>query len=395
MLLGMSGLFAATLFVPDPPNWVLFLRAVAEAGMIGGLADWFAVEALFRHPLGIPVPHTALLPNSKDRVARNVGDFVTAHFLVPDLVREKLQGMNAAAGLTDWLLHPGNARLISEKIAAILHSSVQDTGPSEPPAFFRDMLRSLLMRPRLEQFIRKQMDALMASDLRAELTDYALIAVRNLIDENRDNVTRVVQDRSRWWIASGADRRLSRALVDELIALINDLLDRDSGLRLEFDHALSGFASDPRQSKNITKTLQSIVLRLVDSPDFGAIVATFIRGLKRSLADDLESSSSHTVSFIEATLVSVAQKLADNPDELDAMNADLSDAAGAFVERISASASDFIATTIRSWDENEMVALFENQVGNDLQFIRMNGTLLGGLIGGILFFLSHLAQLPT
>lgn len=389
MLVAMGAMFLATFLVPEPTTWVLFLRAVAEAGMIGGLADWFAVEALFRHPLRIPIPHTALLPKSKNRVATNIGDFITEHFLKPDLIRQKLLDLNAAAALSDWLLSPGNAGLISQKTSLVLKSSLLETGASEPPVFFKSMLRNLLMRPKREIFISQMIGKLMASELRGAMTDFALRSVRDLLDDNRETFTNVVQERSRWWIASTADRRLSKMLIDEMIGLIDDLLIRDSSWRQKLDEALTGFATDPKQSMTLSKTIQTLLLNLIESEEFDEIVATFIRGLKRSLDEDLAGEGGQTIAFIESTLLSVAHKLEASPADMEALNEGLSSAAGELVERLSSTASSFIATTIRNWDEHTLITLIEEQVGSDLQFIRMNGTLLGGFIGGVLFFLSE------
>lgn len=389
MLVAMGAMFLATFLVPEPSTWVLFLRAVAEAGMIGGLADWFAVEALFRHPLRIPIPHTALLPKSKNRVATNIGDFITEHFLKPDLIRQKLLDLNAAAALSGWLLSPGNAALISQKTSLVLKSSLLESGASEPPVFFKSMLRNLLMRPKREIFISQMIGKLMASELRGEMTDFALRSVRDLLDDNRETFTNVVQERSRWWIASTADRRLSKMLIDEMIGLIDDLLIRDSSWRQKLDEALTGFATDPKQSVTLSKTIQSLLLNLIESDEFDEIVATFIRGLKRSLEEDLAGEGGQTIAFIEGTFLSVAHKLEASPADMEALNEGLSSAAGELVERLSSTASGFIATTIRNWDEHTLITLIEEQVGSDLQFIRMNGTLLGGFIGGALFFLSE------
>lgn len=389
MLVAMGAMFLATFLVPEPSTWVLFLRAVAEAGMIGGLADWFAVEALFRHPLRIPIPHTALLPKSKNRVATNIGDFITEHFLKPDLIRQKLLDLNAAAALSGWLLSPGNAGLISQKTSLVLKSSLLETGASEPPVFFKSMLRNLLMRPKREIFISQMIGKLMASELRGAMTDFALRSVRDLLDDNRETFTNVVQERSRWWIASTADRRLSKMLIDEMIGLIDDLLIRDSSWRQKLDEALTGFATDPKQSMTLSKTIQTLLLNLIESEEFDEIVATFIRGLKRSLDEDLAGEGGQTIAFIESTLLSVAHKLEASPADMQALNEGLSSAAGELVERLSSTASSFIATTIRNWDEHTLITLIEEQVGSDLQFIRMNGTLLGGFIGGALFFLSE------
>jgi len=389
MLVAMGAMFLATFLVPEPTTWVLFLRAVAEAGMIGGLADWFAVEALFRHPLRIPIPHTALLPKSKNRVATNIGDFITEHFLKPDLIRQKLLDLNAAAALSGWLLSPGNAGLISQKTSLVLKSSLLETGASEPPVFFKSMLRNLLMRPKREIFISQMIGKLMASELRGAMTDFALRSVRDLLDDNRETFTNVVQERSRWWIASTADRRLSKMLIDEMIGLIDDLLIRDSSWRQKLDEALTGFATDPKQSMTLSKTIQTLLLNLIESEEFDEIVATFIRGLKRSLDEDLAGEGGQTIAFIESTLLSVAHKLEASPADMQALNEGLSSAAGELVERLSSTASSFIATTIQNWDEHTLITLIEEQVGSDLQFIRMNGTLLGGFIGGVLFFSSE------
>jgi uncharacterized membrane-anchored protein YjiN (DUF445 family) len=386
----MAALFVATLTVPEPSTFVLFLRAIAEAGMIGGLADWFAVEALFRHPLGIPIPHTALLPKSKNRVARNVGGFITEHFLKPDLIRTKLREMDVASALKNWLLIDANTSLLATKVAKALQANLDESGPSEAPSFFKTMLRNLLMRPKTEIFIRKMIDDLMSSDLRGELTDHALVAVRSLLQNNDEAIKRVVQERSRWWIASTADRRLADMLIGEMTGLINDLLEHDSALRHEFDEALTGFALNPKQEEKIGRTVQGLLLRLVDSDNFDTIVSTFIRGLKRSLEEDLQSNAGKTVGFLQATIQTIANKMDANPAQLETLNIEISQAAGDLVSGASTTASNFIASTIQSWDEKEMVSLFEAQVGNDLQFIRMNGTVLGGIVGGILFGLTEL-----
>lgn len=382
----MTSLFIATLFVPEPSTFVHFMRAVAEAGMIGGLADWFAVEALFRHPLGIPVPHTALLPKSKTRVARNIGDFIADHFLKPELIREKLKGADVASALQTWLAQENNARMVSEKLASVVRANLHETGPSEGPSFFKTMLRRLVMRPKTEVFIRKMVDDLMSSDLRDDLTDNALVAVKSLLEGNDETIRRIVQERSRWWIASAADDRFADTLLREMMKLIDTLLVRGSELRLEFDSALNGFTHDTDQDDKIGKTLQSLLLRLVDSENFDAIVATFIRGLKRSLEEDFSGDEGQTVQFIQSSIMSLAQSLGSNPKDLAALNDEISNTAGELVGQTSSIASDFIAATIKSWDEKEMIKLIEDQVGSDLQFIRMNGTLLGGLVGGILFF---------
>ena len=358
--------------------------------MIGGLADWFAVEALFRHPLGLKIPHTALLPSNKDRVARQVGQFITTQFLAPDLVRKKLRDLNLSDLIVSWVGNPQNANLIAQRVGTFGKAGLSGIELSARPDVLTKKLRAMVLRPDFQDFLRSQISVLMGSDLRHALTDHALGGIAGLLDRNRDRVERIVQSRSRWWIASSADRTFSHVLVDQVVELMTEMKSPDSPLRADFDKMLDGFISDPSQSGQVAQTLQSVAVRIVESREFEEAAAIILSAVQRALEDDLGRADGEAVKVIQTTLVRAAQTVAEDADTKSQLNADILDAATMLLEQNTENLTQFITETILTWDETELVTLFEDQVGSDLQFIRINGTLLGGMIGGVLFGMAHL-----
>lgn len=395
VLLAMTCVFIITLLIDTQSNWILFVRSVAEAGMIGGLADWFAVEALFRHPLGIPIPHTALLPKGKKRAARNLSQFIRQHFLRSELIKDKISKANIAPLMIKWLTEPKTLQFIANKAASVVQKPLKQGAKIHPPVFVRNFLHQLIIRTETTDFLRKQVDHLVRSDLRHEITDYALKLIRSLVEKNDQNITEAIHERSRWWIASGVDRRISKALVGEVVSVINTLLDRNSDLRAEFDAALVRFATDHKQNLIVTKTIKSLILRFVDGPDFDDFITTFVTGLQKAIKQDVDQGTGQVSFFIQDTITALVHLLEENPKEIEKLNEDIAGLAGHIVTRFESVVTNFIYETILSWDEDELVELIENEVGNDLQFIRINGTVLGGFIGGILFLVEKMIQMTV
>lgn len=203
ILCGLLVVFIATSIPDDPPGWVLFIRAMAEAGMIGGLADWFAVEALFRRPLGLPIPHTALLPTNQKRAARNIARFIDEYFMVPGQLVAQIRAVDPLRKVIDWLKQRENARIVGDEISwavRMLLSAQLDRGV---PAPVRQLISDTLRRVAASEQLEDQVAALLKSSLEGEVLDAVLLQVRKAIDENRTEIVRLVQDRSRWWIARG------------------------------------------------------------------------------------------------------------------------------------------------------------------------------------------------
>ncbi len=305
--------------------WVGYVRAMAEASLVGGLADWFAVTALFRHPMGIPIPHTAIVAARKDRIGRSLGSFVQNNFLSRDVVARKLADVHAAERVAAWLSDPGHVRRIT----------TQGTTGVAP------VLGRVL--------------SVVAEDGQHQvLLDAALRIVADAVEENRDQIRERIKAESPWWVPGVVDDVIYRKLVAGIEQTLADVrADPQHPLRARFDAAFQRFIDN-----------------LQRAPD----------ALRRS--DDAPPTA------LERTIVAFAESVRSNPALLEELDHAVTDAVLAMVEQHRSEVGDLIANTVRAWDPRATSDRIELAVGRDLQFIRINGTLVGGLAGLVIHALS-------
>ena len=389
ILLALSVIFIGTFMVDDPGYWVLLLRAMAEAGMIGGLADWFAVEALFRHPLRIPIPHTALLPRNQKRAAKNIARFIDDYFLLPDRLAEEIKKLNPVHGLAKWLSKPSNAELVASEIAKFVELVLKrnlDRGLGIGANRVVRMFLSDIVQP---ADISKSVATLLQDTLQSSLMDDILVQVREALDDNRDKVTEVVEGRSRWWIASAVDQRVVKLLVDGVLSVIDELLQRDSSLRRDFDASLIHLASELHDSGRIEKFIVDSQQTYIESDAFTQAVDNVIRTVLTKIRENFENNPDQAAGLIAKAITDFADVLLKDPDLERQLNARITTAAHAVVERIRPAVVAYVTQIIEEWDTDDLVMRMENEVGRDLQFIRINGAVLGALVGGGLHVLTH------
>jgi uncharacterized membrane-anchored protein YjiN (DUF445 family) len=390
VLVGLAAVFAGTHFVPAETAVVLLVRSMAEAGMVGGLADWFAVTALFRHPLGLPIPHTALLPRNQASAARNVGRFFEAHFLEPALLEERLARIGLSRHAAGWLERPENALLVARQLTALADAVLRQDPPPRLLVRIRAWLRAEVASSGADAAIADSLALLVKQGVRGTLVDELLGLVRRAIDENRGGAVALVQDRSRWWIASTIDRRVAGLAVDGVLSLLDDLRGEGSPLRRDFEAAvdaavealhtggaLERAVADARRHLLRTGMIDRLALRLADA------VRARIAG---RLAEDPDA-----VAVPIARLIGdLATRLRADPDAGGALDAQIAHATAQVVGALRPTLGGYVADVIAGWDAQQLVDRFEAELGPDLQFIRINGALLGALIGGALFALDRL-----
>ncbi len=386
----LCAVFLLTLLVPDPPGWVRLIRAMAEAGMVGGLADWFAVEALFRHPLGLPIPHTALIPRNQKRAADNIARFIDEYFLTPDQLIARIRQADPVAHLAGWLKRPENADRVAGELSSF--------GAHVAAGSFRDSLGGDLGRSiarRIPQAIdtralAEEVGGILRNAVNGPVFDEVVKQIHHAIDNNRPEVYRIAQNHSRWWIASNVDRRVVDLLLNAVVGVVASLeedtearrtfqrglagaVDRfvEQGLIAGFlDSVLDGYRTDPGKSarleKQVAAILDALTRRAADNPERMAHLVS--SGLQR-LAADIESDP-RLRRDIDNRMLTVLESV---------------------VEQARPAIVDYISSTISGWDSDDLVARLESEVGRDLQFIRINGAVLGALLGGLIFALGALA----
>jgi uncharacterized membrane-anchored protein YjiN (DUF445 family) len=385
----MAAAFLATHLAGDGTA-VRLIRAMAEAGMIGGLADWFAIEALFRHPLGVPIPHTALLPRNQARAARNVGRFFEAHFLDADTLAGRLRSVEPGRHLVAWLARPDNAALVAREITGLLGGLLRHDPSPRALARSRAWLRAQAHEVGSDTAIADGLSRLVKEGVRSTVAGEVIALVRRAVDENREVAVDLVQDRSRWWIAGAVDRRIAGLVIDGVLSLLDELRADGSELRRDFEFAFDGIVDTLAAEGTLTRAIGEGRRHLVQSGAFDAAVlqlAADLRDrLRARLAEDPEALAAPVAGLIRDL---AARTLADDAARA-VLDARLAEIAARLIGDMRPAISGYVTDVVAGWEPQELNARFEAEIGPDLQYIRINGAVLGSLIGGAIFGLNAL-----
>lgn len=362
-----------------------FVAAFTEAAMIGGLADWYAVVALFRRPLGLPIPHTAIIPSNQERIADNLGHFIEQNFLAPDPVSRKLREVDFAALVADWLAEPERAQSLSRFVARLV--------PQAVTAIEGSGLREFVAQRVTEQ-IEKVQVAPLAAELLTAFTDerrhqrlldeIVKVLARFLSDQEALDALR---DRIRDELPSlaklfRADAYLLKKIVASAGALLDEVkTDPDHPMRAEFDRFVEGFVEKLRTSKAYAKRAETLKRDFLARPELRDLAGDMWQGFRTFIEQDARSETSTIRRHMASLFVDIGRQLAADPAIRADMNAGFVVALSSFVENQKSGVSRFIADQVKGWDLGQLTRLIEINVGRDLQFIRFNGMLVGGLAG--------------
>lgn len=389
LLATMGAVFVGTHLVAEPGFAMLLLRAGAEAGIVGGIADWFAVTALFRRPLGLPIPHTAIIPNSKDRIARTLGRFIERNFLTEEILLRKLADGQVGQRFAAWLAAPGTAPVIAGLVAGALPGLIRSLEDHDLQDFANRTLGEQLRRADLAPILGRVVELATASGEADILFERAIGIGVSWLEENRGQIDRLVEARSRWWVPKTIDRRIAAAIVSAIADLLGDLRRPDSEARLKFREALAGLIEELLRSPARRDQINASKNRILDSPEVQAWLASIWGQLSRTALEDLADPASKTRAALEHGIALVGRALAAD----GAMQAHVD----AVVRRLALQLvswrrklGGFIAEVVRGWDTRTLTDRLELVVGSDLQYIRMNGTIVGALVGCAIFLVSRL-----
>jgi uncharacterized membrane-anchored protein YjiN (DUF445 family) len=384
LLSAVVGAFALAHFMPDTAIWRL-VRSMAEAGIIGGLADWFAVTALFRHPLGLPIPHTALLPKNQARAARNVGRFFDAHFLESAQLAARIRAAEPSRFIAEWLGQPSNARLAAREATALLAALLRSDPPLRAQARGRRWLRAQAAEAGSDEAIAGGVARLIKAGLRGGALDEVLALIAKTVDDNREAATQMVHERSRWWISAAVDREVAHLVVSGVLSVFGDLRDKDSQLRQDFEVALEGVIDALAAEGALARAVAHARRDMIRSGAFDSALIAVVEEV-RGRAQARLTAKPDTFAEPMAELIRdfAARALAD-PAGRAMLDERLAEIAGKVVGEARLTIAAYVEDVIAGWEPEELNTRFEGEIGPDLQFIRINGTVLGALIGGVLF----------
>jgi uncharacterized membrane-anchored protein YjiN (DUF445 family) len=386
LLIGATVVFLVTKSLEGDHSWLAYVRATAEAAMIGALADWFAVTALFRHPLGIPIPHTAIIPARKDDIGRGLGTFVESNFLTADIVSEKLQGTPLAARLGTWLAHPDNARRVGDQASAILHSVVDALRDDEIQEAIEQSLAGKVRATPAGPILGRALDLAIADGRHQQLLSTILRRLCESLEDNRDTLRARLGSESPWWVPDTIDDRVFDRLYEGVRHLLDDVADDpDHELRAHFDERMKQLARDLESSPEMGERVEALKEDILAHPVVRTWSATMWSDLKRSLLAWADDPGSELRRRIETGVQTFGTRLREDDALQRRVDEWIVSAAGSLVEQSRGEVGELIASTVARWDPAESSRRIELQVGRDLQFIRINGTVVGGLAGLLIY----------
>ena len=384
--------FVAASLLEATHAWLGYVRATAEASLVGGVADWFAVTALFRHPLGIPIPHTAIVATRKERIGRILGSFVQRHFLSRDVIATNLRAVRPAERAGRWLSEAEHGRRVGRQAAGALARALDALPAEESRALIREALRDRLRAIRVAPALGKTLELALGGNRQDEVVRAAVRLATTAIQDNRDVIRERVRAESPWWVPGVVDDKIYRRILDAVERLLQDIANEPAHpLRASFETALRDFIDRLQHSPELISRAETLKEEWLADPALSDVGDRVWEAVRRAISgyatreNGADGALERGLSEFGRALLANAPLLA----ELDEVAIDLVASA---VERYRGEIGDLIAQTVAAWDPEATSRRFELAVGRDLQFVRMNGTLVGGLVGLVIYALLQLRR---
>jgi uncharacterized membrane-anchored protein YjiN (DUF445 family) len=375
----------ARMFEPAYP-WLGFVRATAEASLVGGLADWFAVTALFRRPLGLPIPHTAIIPTQKDRIGRVLGGFVEKHFLSREILSAKLTGLRVSERAARWVVRPENSARVATQLAAAVAKAVEALPEAEVTELIRRGAVARLQSVRVAPILGNMLSVVAADDRHQELLDEAIGLVTRAVAENRDTLRESFREGSPWWLPGVVDEALYRRIMTALDMLLADVRANPAHpLRRRFDEVTRDFIERLKHSPDVIARAEALKRDVLDDALMDALSNSLWARVRQAAARYGGEPDPALLEPLQRGLVTLAESLLANQILLSELDAFLAAQVSALLEDHRQEVGALIADTVKAWPPDLASERLELAVGRDLQFIRLNGTLVGGLAGLIIY----------
>lgn len=392
LLVGMGGLLAYTYRLP-PGYWTEMLQASAKAGVVGGLADWFAVTALFRRPLGLPIPHTAIVPRQKERLGRALGRFVSSHVFTESEVRRVIARLDLARILQRFLADPETSRPAAVALAGSLPRLVESLEDGRAKRLLVRLLPRIVSGPAGARLVARVLRAFVASGRHQEVFSLAATQVKLMLAEREEALRTAIAARIRaeggaviGWLAGATVAKRVLAAVN---AELEKIEPEDSDLRAAFAAWLmteiDRLETDPERAAAIGRVLREAMA----NPAVTAWLMDVWARLRAALVADAARPEGRTVALIAGLFGNAGTLLTEDPVARERLNGAVEGVLLRLLPSAQAQLSDFIAGVVGNWDAAAIADKIELRVGRDLQYVRINGTLVGFLAGGVLFALLH------
>ncbi len=372
--------------------WAGYVAAAAEAGMVGALADWFAVTALFRRPLGLPIPHTAIIPTKKDALGESLGDFVGENFLSSDVVRARLRSVGVGSRLGRWVGEPGNADKVTEQAAAALRGVLTVLRDSDVQAVVSEAITRRAEAQEVAPGLGRLLDRVVADGGHHRVVDLVCVRAHDWLVAHGDSVMQAVQGGAPGWTPRFVDRRVGERVYKELLRFVTEMRDSPGHpARGAVDRFLADFAGELQEDPDTRARVERLKKDLLARGEVQELIGSAwgaVRGMVVAAAEDERSELRLRT---RASLLALGARLDSDPRMREKVDGWLEDAATYLVTTYRDEITSLISETVAGWDAEVTSRKVEAHVGRDLQFIRINGTVVGALAGLLIYALTHLA----
>jgi uncharacterized membrane-anchored protein YjiN (DUF445 family) len=380
----------AVLFEPRYP-WLGFVRATAEAAMVGAIADWFAVTALFRHPLGLPIPHTAIIPRRKDSIGASIGRFVQENFLSEEVIRGRLRTIDIAQQGAHWMSRPTISARLADLLTAGIAGALQVVNDADVQALIERGVVSRIRSIRIAPLLGRMLSLVLSDQRQAELL-YGLIAfTARMLEQNKAAIRERISREIPWWLPRSIDKEIYRRLFDAVETMLHEVSqDPSHPLHAQFDAVVRQLIVDLQSNPDMIAKGEAIKEELLQHPIVRDVAASLWMDLKALMRDQSAQRDSELRQTIQRAIIQLGALILRD----EALRAKVNQWAEQIVlyaiREYGDAVAQLIEQTVRNWDAETTAHKLELQIGKDLQYIRINGTVVGGIAGLLIYSASLL-----
>jgi len=384
--------FAVLLFIIAIYFKIPMLQAFSEAAMVGGIADWFAVVALFRHPMGIPIWHTAIIPTKKNEIGENLGSFVSEEFLNREKLEIKLEEFNFATKASDWLSQDENANKIANLVAVNIIPGVLKTIKDEDvKRFIQVQFKEKLEGINFGDWVALALEPLQKGNVKDQLLTNLMELMSAELAINKDLIRKKVKESTPFLSFGLADKSISEGIFNGLADFLDEAKNPDSAVRIKIDEYVYDFLDQVKNSEEMRVKINNLILGFAGKKEVQDYVNGIWDEIKLSISGDLEKGNESSIKNSISNLIrGFGNGIKEDPIMIDKINNFIKNDLLSVLLNNKKVIGDLISSTVKSWDGKEVSEKLELEIGKDLQYIRINGTLVGGMIGLIIYGVESL-----
>ncbi|MFD9906742.1 DUF445 domain-containing protein [Streptomyces sp. NPDC059063] len=371
--------------------WTGYVAAAAEAGMVGALADWFAVTALFRHPLGIPIPHTAIIPKKKDQLGVSLGEFVGENFLSQTVVRQRLRAVGIGSRLGTWLAEPQHADRVTAELATALRGALTVLRDSDVQAVVGEAITRRADAQEIAPGIGKMLEKIVADAGHRRFVDLVCVRAHDWLVTHADQVMDAVQGGAPGWTPRFVDKKVGERVYKELLRFVTEMRDMpEHPARGALDRFLTDFAADLQSDTDTRARVEHLKREVLARGEVQDLIASAWSAVRQMIVAAAEDERSELRLRVRAALLSLGARMATDARLQEKVDGWVEGAAVYVVTTYRNEITSLITDTVASWDAEHTSKKIEAHIGRDLQFIRINGTVVGSLAGLAIYAVSRL-----